>query len=276
MRSLDLAVLGNAIKELADGNVVAFPTETVYGLGASAFHPEAIAKVFALKGRPSDNPLIVHISNLKQLEDLVEWYPEELAKLFWPGPLTLVLPKKASVPDCVSAGLPTIGVRMPDHPLALALIEAAGPLVAPSANLSGKPSATCAEHVRHDFGDAVYVLDGGTCEVGVESTVYKVETQTILRPGAITAEMLGAVSIAQDDAERPESPGMKYRHYAPNARVRLVDAPQEGAVEGVTRENLYALLREADLRGDSEIVIVVNAQMRRDVALMNRLIRASK
>ncbi|HSL93209.1 MAG TPA: L-threonylcarbamoyladenylate synthase, partial [Bacillota bacterium] len=180
---------------LMNGGVVAFPTETVYGLGACFDQPAAVRKIYLAKGRPPDNPLIAHISRLDQLDLLVaEWPPlaEKLANAFWPGPLTMVLPRRATVPDEVTAGLDTVAVRMPDHPLALALISAAGsPLVAPSANRSGRPSPTSAEHVVDDLGESIdAVLDGGECEVGLESTVigFAPGRVIIFRPGAVTLE----------------------------------------------------------------------------------------
>lgn len=234
---------------LRAGGVVAIPTETVYGLAASALDEDAVARVFAAKGRPSDNPLIVHISTLEQLSLLWAEVPERalaLARAFWPGPLTMVLPKTAAVPTCVSAGLSTVGVRMPAHPLALAAISQAGvPLAAPSANASGRPSPTTAADVLQDMdGKIDAVLDGGPCSVGVESTVVDLTGQhpRILRPGAVTLEMIeGALGQTEvDDAvtrpiaagERPRAPGMKYRHYAPKAPATVFDgAPVRTAAE---------------------------------------------
>ncbi len=209
--TLDLKGSAELIKS---GELVAFPTETVYGLGASVFNPKAIEQIFQVKGRPQDNPLIVHISSLQQLELIVEELPKEfevLAESFFPGPLTLILPKKESVPSIVSANLPTIGVRMPAHPIAQLLIEGVGvPLVAPSANLSGKPSSTTAQHVRDDFGDRIKsILDGGPCEYGIESTVLTLHPKpTILRPGQITQAQLEEVlkvpvTLAAEHVEKP-------------------------------------------------------------------------
>lgn len=217
------------------GGLVAFPTETVYGLGASAWNPEAIRKVFEYKGRPSDNPLIVHISRYSHLLTLAAEIPEEsrlLMQKFWPGPLTLVFEKKPQVLDSVSGGLDSVAVRMPDHIYALRLIELTGPLVAPSANKSGRPSPTNATHVQIDFDKRIPVLDGGVCEIGLESTVLDVRTHPfrILRPGRITAKMIQdrtgieVASVTTNfDTESPASPGMKYTHYAPNARVRWMN-----------------------------------------------------
>lgn len=224
---------------LKKNQVVAFPTETVYGLGANALSDEAVEKIFEAKGRPSDNPLIVHISDLSQLEMLVERVPDHAKRLinaFWPGPLTLVLPKGKAVSEKVTAGLSTVAVRMPNHPAALALIRQCGlPLAAPSANLSGKPSPTTAEHVKHDLGGRIAgIVDDGKTGVGLESTVVDCsgEKTTVLRPGGITVaeleEVIGKVSIDKGlkKEDQPKSPGMKYTHYAPQAAVTLVDGEQ--------------------------------------------------
>ena len=238
------ADIAQAGRLLAGGEVVGIPTETVYGLAANALDEAAVAKIFAAKGRPQDNPLIIHISALDQLEDLAEeispavW---QMAEHFWPGPLTMVVKKKDIVPDRTSAGLDTVGIRMPSHPVARAIIDAAGvPLAAPSANTSGKPSPTTARDVLDDMnGKIPAIVDGGACTVGVESTVVDMtgEYPQILRPGAITEEMIreamGAVSTDRatleglsDDA-KVRSPGMKYRHYAPKAPVILLEGAPE-------------------------------------------------
>lgn len=227
---------------LKEGEVIAFPTETVYGLGANAMSDAAVSKIFAAKGRPADNPLIVHISNMGQLELLTRDIPETAARLmaqFWPGPLTLILKKK---PDAVSslttAGLDTVAVRMPDHPVALALIDAAGvPVAAPSANKSGKPSPTSASHVLADLDGLIAgVVDGGPTGVGVESTVLDctAKVPVILRPGGLSKEDIERVieHVEQDPALKhseaaPKSPGMKYRHYAPSAPLFLADGDKE-------------------------------------------------
>src|SRR3984893_9020553 len=183
-----------AAQILRDGGLVAFPTETVYGLGANALDASAVAKIYELKGRPATSPLIVHAASIEMARTLViEWPPEAemLACRYWPGPLTLVLPKGPAIPDIVTAGLATVGVRVPNHPLALALIREAGvPLAAPSANRFTELSATTAEHVREAFGDAVPVLDGGPCQVGIESTVVSIAAGriTLLRPGMISVD----------------------------------------------------------------------------------------
>ncbi|MBO5646902.1 MAG: threonylcarbamoyl-AMP synthase [Clostridia bacterium] len=231
---------------LRAGGLVAIPTETVYGLACSAFRPEAVARVFAAKGRPSDNPLIVHISDLSQLSLLWDEIPPEalrLAEAFWPGPLTMIARKRPDVPAEVTGGLDTVAVRFPAHPAAQAVINAAGvPLAAPSANLSGSPSPTCAEHVRSDLeGRIEMILDGGECDFGVESTVLDLTRRpfAVLRPGSVTPEMLRgvlsdvitdpAVLRPLDRGETARSPGMKYRHYAPQSPVTAVSGPGCGS-----------------------------------------------
>ncbi len=224
---------------LRDGELVAFPTETVYGLGADATSSDAVLKIYETKGRPRFNPLIVHVSDLEMAERLVELGPvaRKLAR-FWPGPLTLVLPRRADagLSDIVTAGLDTVGIRIPDHPLAQALIRATGrPLAAPSANRSGKLSPTTAEQVRRALGDAVPVLDGGAAQAGVESTIlaFDGDSVTQLRAGALPRDEIEAaigrpVPQAAQGA-RVTAPGMLLSHYAPNAALRLdADAPQPG------------------------------------------------
>lgn len=226
-----------AAEYLAEGKLVAFPTETVYGLGANAFNRSAVRRIFEVKGRPQDNPLIHHIYNINQLYELtsvVTKQAEELAKNFWPGPLTIVLPRKKSFNNiAATAGLDTVAVRMPDHFLALNLIEKAKvPIAAPSANLSGKPSPTCGLHVLRDLaGKIEMVLDGGYTRVGLESTVVDCtgSTPVILRPGGVTREdieeKIGDVKIDStvlEDGQHPASPGVKYLHYAPEGKVYLV------------------------------------------------------
>ncbi|WP_085522620.1 L-threonylcarbamoyladenylate synthase [Tuberibacillus sp. Marseille-P3662] len=226
-----------AATELQNTNVVAFPTETVYGLGGSALSDRAIERIYSAKGRPSDNPLIVHIANNSQLDELVPYIPEQARKLmeaFWPGPLTIVLPTTGRVSDRVTAGLNTVAIRMPDHPVALALIKAAGlPLAAPSANASGKPSPTTAAHVLDDLdGKIAGVVDGGATGIGVESTVIDctVSPAVLLRPGGITQETIeetiGSITVntpSSQRADQPKSPGMKYTHYSPDAPMYLVN-----------------------------------------------------
>lgn len=249
----------DAARFIREGELVAFPTETVYGLGANAFSGEAVAKIYLAKGRPSDNPLIVHIGEMAQIHDVCSEVPElalPLLERFWPGPLTILLPKAERIATQVTR-LDTVGVRMPDHPLALALIRAAGvPIAAPSANRSGRPSPTTAEHVRQDLdGRIAAILDGGETGVGVESTVLDltVSPPMILRPGGITREQLLEVldEVAIDPAfeaksEVPRSPGMKYTHYAPRGELWLV----EGKAAEV-RKKMEQLIRAAKAQGFS-------------------------
>lgn len=242
------------IKEAAviikNGGLVAFPTETVYGLGANALDPEAVGKVYEAKGRPSDNPMIVHIARASDIGQLTPRLSPDIVTLienFWPGPLTLVVKRKKGVPDRTTGGLDTVGVRMPDSQLALELIEWAGcPIAAPSANLSGKPSPTRAEDVIEDLSGKVdAILKGPDCRVGIESTVLDVsgETPTILRPGIITPENIEAAigkKVAMDPALyvnrprdvsseefKPKSPGMKYKHYAPKADMTVIEGNRD-------------------------------------------------
>lgn len=231
---------------LVGGGLVAFPTETVYGLGADALNEDAAKKIYAAKGRPSDNPLIVHIAALEDMEKLA--YPNDmaytLAESFWPGPLTLVLPKKEVVPDSTTGGLNTVALRMPAHPAALALIRQSGVYVAaPSANTSGRPSPTRADHVAEDMtGKIEYIIDGGPVGIGIESTIVDVcgEIPAILRPGFITKEMLEQIvgEVIYDPALNkpmegipPKAPGMKYTHYAPKGELTLVELNDMGLEE---------------------------------------------
>lgn len=242
--------LTEAAQLLQQGSTIAFPTETVYGLGADARNTEAVEAVFAAKGRPSDNPLIVHIASKEQLDDFtgpINTLSHTLMDKFWPGPLTIIVPlKKDSLSEKVSAGLDTVGVRMPDHPVALELIAAANcPVAAPSANRSGRPSPTTASHVAKDLtGRIAGIVDGGPTGVGVESTVVQAHddgTITILRPGGITVEQLAEVaskvqldpalsvdtSLSETTTLAPRSPGMKYTHYAPKGKLSLVQGEPE-------------------------------------------------
>ena len=235
----DAAQMTRAARLLRDGQLVAFATETVYGLGADAMNEQAVRSIFAAKGRPSDNPLIVHIYDLAQLDELCAAVPQSARKMmeaFWPGPLTIVLPKRSAVPDVTTGGLDTVAVRMPDHPAAQALLRACNrPVAAPSANLSGLPSPTTAEDVLADMnGKIEMIVDGGACRVGVESTVVDAtrEPVMILRPGGVTQEMLQevlgqvavhpAVLAPLQQGQKAASPGMKYKHYAPKAKVRVI------------------------------------------------------
>ncbi len=283
-------VVAQAAEVLRAGDVVAFPTETVYGLGANALDGRAVARIFAAKGRPTDNPLIVHIADTAQLEGLVESVPpaaEELMARFWPGPLTLVMRRGSAVPPEVTAGLDTVGIRMPDHPVALALIRAAGvPIAAPSANASGRPSPTTAEHVLEDLAGVIpVVLDGGETGVGVESTVLDVTTDPpqILRPGGLPREeleaVIGPVELAPGVegvavVQRPRSPGMKYRHYAPRAPLILVEGPllemQEKicdlAMEYLEEGKRVGILCSAESRGVYVAPVVLEYGSRADLA----------
>lgn len=228
--------ISEAAALIRDGQLVAFPTETVYGLGANALDAAAVDKIYAAKGRPPGSPLIVHVDSIEMARGLVLEWPakaEHLAKQFWPGPLTLVLPKKPLIPDRITAGLPTVGLRMPTNPIALALIRESGvPLAAPSANRFTELSPTTAQHVRQSLGDRVaMVLDGGPCEVGIESTVLSLAgpEAVLLRPGMITQEqiesVIGPIQIAESAAGSAHpAPGMHARHYSPHTPLVLVDA----------------------------------------------------
>ena len=240
----DDASIRRAAALLRAGELVAFPTETVYGLGADALNGEAAARIFAAKGRPADNPLIAHIAGENGLAGLIAGEPcacaRALMRAFWPGPMTLIFPKSPRVPREVTAGLDTVAVRMPSHPVARALISAAQtPIAAPSANRSGRPSPTMAAHVLEDMeGRIPLILDGGPCEVGLESTVVDVTgaRPRILRPGGVTLEMLeGVVGDVDVDegvlhqlqaGSQARSPGMKYKHYAPKGEVTIVTGPR--------------------------------------------------
>lgn len=309
------------------GGLVGLPTETVYGLGASAFSAEAAGKIYAAKGRPSDNPLIVHVAEPPQAEQIAHVPPVyyKLAEAFMPGPLTVIMPKKDCIPSGVTGGLDSVAVRCPSHPAARALIRQAGvPIAAPSANRSGSPSPTTAEHVLADMdGRIEMILDGGSCEIGLESTVIKLTEDgcVILRPGAVTEIMLarvcGNVTVSRavvDPAlagDKPLSPGMKYKHYAPRAEVVLVDASDD-AFEAYVKEHitpsqavaasddtacryvghavlstgetanaaaqshsLFSLLRRADEIGCTRVYIKLPPASGEYLALYNRLIRAA-
>ena len=323
-------IFREAAGALRAGGLVVFPTETVYGLGADATDAAAAARIYAAKGRPSDNPLIVHIAAPEDAEKYAytgKTY-EKLADLFMPGPLTVIMPVKPTIPREVTAGLPTVAVRCPAHPVAQRLLAEAGiPIAAPSANLSGSPSPTCAKHVIEDMqGRVDVILDGGDAEIGVESTIVKIEEDgslTLLRPGAITPEMLCTVTenVHIADAVLGElqagevalSPGMKYKHYAPQSPLFLLDGPREKASAFVqskedcallcyeedlsyfmqyfkaeqcfslgkaqdTREQahrLFSLLREVDKLNFKEIYAPLPAPSGMGMALYNRMIRAA-
>lgn len=262
----DRPALEEAAAVLRQGGLVVFPTETVYGIGANALDGAAIAGIFAAKGRPQDNPLIVHVTSMEEVADLVTDIPEQahqLAQRFWPGPLTIILPKSDRIPEAVSAGLDTVAIRMPSHPVARALIRLAGvPVAAPSANLSGSPSPTTAAHCVADLDGRVdSILDGGPCEVGLESTVITLVSPVprVLRPGAVTVEqlreVLGAVEVddavyhKMDGTAPAASPGMKYKHYAPKAEITLVHgdlAAFQAYLLSRTQPGLYALVFDGE------------------------------
>ncbi|HSU14330.1 L-threonylcarbamoyladenylate synthase [Longimicrobium sp.] len=276
----DPAALADAAAVLRGGGLVAFPTETVYGLGAHALDPAAVARIYEAKGRPSYNPLIVHVASIGEARGLASAWPEaadRLAERFWPGPLTLVVPKSPEIPDAVSAGLDTVGVRIPAHPVAHALLLAAGvPLAAPSANRSMGVSPTTAEHVRRSLGGRVDVIvDGGPCPVGIESTVLSLagEVPTVLRPGSISIgelrEVLGEVAAASAEpsgrAARP-SPGMLDRHYAPAAEVRLFspaarEATFAKAVWAATDERRVGVIAFAPVSASGAEVVAMPADV---------------
>lgn len=262
----NIEIYSQAVDLLNEGEVVAFPTETVYGLGAVATNDEAVKKIFAAKGRPSDNPLIVHIGTFEEVSSYVEEIPEIAKKCmeqFWPGPLTIVMKAKEGIlAPSVTAGLSTVGIRMPDHPVALGLLQTLKkPVAAPSANKSGKPSPTKAKHVEEDLHGLIpLILDGGTTGIGLESTVLDVTVNppAILRPGGVTKEMLeeviGEVTqptlSEQDRKETPKAPGMKYTHYAPNAPVYLIELDKEKV--GAAIDKLHQEGEVVALLGPSE------------------------
>lgn len=323
----DSASLDRAAEILKAGGLVAIPTETVYGLAANALEPACVAKIYTAKGRPSDNPLIVHVDGYEMVETLVAGIPPRaraVMEAFWPGPLTIILPKSDRVPLETTGGLDTVAIRMPAHPVARELIRrCALPLAAPSANLSGSPSTTSAQHCVNDLtGRVDAILDGGECQVGLESTVLTLATPVarILRPGAITREMLlpllGEVEL-DPSATSPlapgtvaASPGMKYKHYAPKAKVYIVQGslPQyaalvgekvgEGAyglvftgegealpipcleygADGVPEEqahHLFAMLRQLDEMGAHTVYARSPSREGVGLAVYNRLLRAA-
>jgi len=309
--------IDRAAELLQEGEIVAFPTETVFGLGAAIFSPEAVAKIFLAKGRPSDNPLIAHISDLAQVEMIAQNIPEDfhlLAKAFFPGPLTVVLEKTDRVPSIVSGGLNTVAFRMPSHPVARKLIALIGqPIVAPSANISGKPSSTQLSHVLHDFNRKIAaIIEGVSSEIGIESTVISLmeNVPIILRPGHITKEdiekVLGKKVRVADSSKKisgpVSSPGMKYRHYAPTAPLKLfftnddllvhlskgptgkrillspfvVEEAKSCIYAKLSTKNLYAALREADLQAVDEVLVFCDESAQKDAALMNRILKAAE
>lgn len=259
--------LQQAADILAQGGLVAFPTETVYGLGANGLNEDAVCAIYRAKGRPSDNPLILHICDMEMLPQLAREVPSAAVRLaleFWPGPLTMVLPKTSQVPDAVSGGLDTVAIRFPGNLIARELIRRCGkPVAAPSANLSGSPSPTTAQHCIDDLmGRVDAIVDGGICGVGLESTVISLagEVPTVLRPGGITVEQLRkvlgdvqvdpAVTHPMAEGQKAASPGMKYKHYAPKARVILVDGNQAdfaGYVNERKADGVFALCFSEDI-----------------------------
>jgi L-threonylcarbamoyladenylate synthase len=278
--------------------LVAFPTETVYGLGANALDPAAIEKIYVAKGRPPSSPLIVHVSSLEMAKELVREWPEraeQLARIFWPGPLTLVLPKKPHVPDRLTAGLDTVGIRMPAHPVAQALIREAGvPIAAPSANLFGELSPTTAQHVRDGLGNSVsMVLDGGPSKVGIESTVVSLAgaDAVLLRPGMVTQHeieaVIGPVRVLKEATEGAHSsPGLRARHYSPKTPLILVErgqTPPSGRgiyiqMPAEPREYaavLYERLHVADAQGWDWIAVEHPPRTEEWSAICDRLERAS-
>ena len=267
---IDIEKMKEAADFIRNGELVAFPTETVYGLGADALHPEASKKIYAAKGRPSDNPLIVHISKFEDLVSIAKEVPiqaRKLADAFWPGPLTMVVWKNEKVPYETTGGMETVAIRMPNHPIALKLISESGCLIAaPSANTSGKPSPTQASHVALDMdGKIPMILDGGAVGIGIESTIVDLteEVPMILRPGYITKEMLEDVLgeevkidpglIDSDSLTKPKAPGMKYKHYAPKADLVLVDGDADKVVSKINE-----LVQEKQQQGKKVGVIATN------------------
>jgi len=306
----DLATAGELLRA---GRLVAFPTETVYGLGAHALDPAAVQRVFDVKERPADNPLIVHVPTVDALDELVlQVTPlaRRLADEFWPGPLTMVLQARPEVPDVTTGGLTTVAVRVPDHPVAIALLNAAGvPVAAPSANRSGRPSPTTAAHVMADLAGRIdAVVDGGRCVFGIESTVVDVrgEQPVVLREGAVTREELGIGACDGTEADIEASPGTRHRHYQPSCRVEIAPAGDASATAadlavtgarvgllatsepppdvaplgrfdhaGELAARLYAALRDGEEAGLDVIVVEAVPEIGVGRAVMDRLRRAS-
>ena len=331
-RKPSYAIIRKAANLIRKGEVIAFPTETVYGLGGNALDPSSVSKIYKIKGRPSDNPLIVHIADMSTLRTLVSDIPPKASRIinkFWPGPITLVLKKSRILPEITTGGLNTVAVRMPKNNVALELIkESRAPIAAPSANISGKPSPTNATHVKDDLnGKIKLILDGGSTEIGIESTVIDMTQRTpvILRPGRISKELIedeigkvhsynSQLGLHRSRININKSPGMKYRHYSPNAQVILVEGTEFNAknkiieltqklksegkkvcimttskslkvnadkvqymgktLDAIAR-NLFANLREAD-KNNIDIIIVQGIQYNKaGFAIMNRLKKAA-
>ncbi|NWF65678.1 MAG: threonylcarbamoyl-AMP synthase [Chloroflexi bacterium] len=287
------ANITRAAKILRDGGLVAFPTETVYGLGAHALDPVAVRTIFAAKQRPAWDPLIVHVTGIEMARRLADHLPprfHELATAFWPGPLTLIVPRAPHVPDEVTAGRPTIALRQPRHPVAAALLTAAQlPIAAPSANQFGRPSPTRAEHVAADLGNRVdMILDGGPTELGLESTILDLTQNppVILRPGAIPREQLDHAPLAGPVAdEHVTAPGMTLKHYAPHARVELFETETDlrararqlpgAGILIPTAATLFAQLRDLDERGVPVILALLPPPTGLGLAVRDRLTRAA-
>jgi len=252
--------LEKASELIKQGETVAIPTETVYGLAADAFNIKAVKKIFEQKGRPADNPLIVHICDLNQLKDVAKDFPDDLQKLtdrFWPGPLSVVLKKRKTVPDIVTGGLDTVAVRMPNHPLTLELIKKTGPLTAPSANKSGRPSPTNPTHIIEDFGDDFPILDGGASELGLESTVLDLsgDSITILRPGFIDSKMIQDLLKKEvkmmDESDKKsgkKSPGTRFTHYKPKASVKWLDY----SVKNISDSDSYFIFHSKIIKSSNQ------------------------
>ncbi len=310
--------IASAVEAIRVGGLVAFPTETVYGLGANALDRRAVRKIFKAKGRPADNPLIVHVADVAMAERVAHVTPRarRLMKKFWPGPLTIVVRRRPCVPDEVTAGLETVAIRMPSHPVALRLIRESGlPIAAPSANRAGRPSPTRASHVRADLRHGIdFILDGGASKVGIESTVVdlSVRKPVILRPGKVSESqvlrVLGERSGRLRNTRRPRAPGMKYRHYSPKAKLILVVGPASKARAEIRKRlraargrsvwldfgavsapalsmgrsladvarRLFAVMRAADERGIEVIYIRSVPEVGLGVAIMNRLRKAAR
>lgn len=308
--SFTLEDITDAATALVRGDLVVFPTETVYGLGANAYSDEAVEKIFITKGRPSDNPLIVHVADVEDVTMVVQDIPDYARKLFslWPGPLTLVLQKVDRISLAATAGGETVGVRIPNHDGTREFLRACGvPVAAPSANISTRPSSTTLSHVLSDFADKPFVygvFDGGASEVGIESTVVDCtgESPVILRPGVITAEVIEqacglSVVFAHTLGDMPRAPGMKYKHYAPDARISLVepdildpymldgytlvysvvpDDTRPFPVLLISEQNVYSVFRQADIDGVEHIIILDTPELRARAGLYNRILKASE
>lgn len=306
--------IDQAVTAILEGHLIGFPTETVYGLGAVFDNEQALAKIFHTKGRPSDNPLILHIGHQDWSQQITRVVPEiakVLMRAFFPGPLTLVLPKKSTLSSMVTGGRDSVAFRMPNHPLALEFIRKVNkPIAAPSANLSGKPSSTQSRHVMHDFnGKIAAVIEGGPSCLGIESTVLSLldpAVPLILRPGSITIEMLQKVTGCEiktlkgcDQENAKLSPGTRYRHYAPSARIEMLTTVQEleehltnsdgkaflvpkgypkshAYMQEFTESNLYAFFRQCDEEEIHTIFVYLTEKETAQVALMNRLKKAKE